>query len=773
MRILKIKLAIILLNMFTITFNIQSQCNCTTSVTNPSTTSEFGTTTTVSGYCKQITGTFTIDHNMEFINSNLDMQPNSQIIVNSGVTLKFTNTKTNNCTNWKGILLTDASSNIETYSNTQISGASIAIEAPLGGNINLIDTKMLNNYYTIKAEKNISINYQNVEQTRNASSTYGIYIFNPTNASLTINNSKFISVNSNAINISDGTMSSLNVNSSQFDGGFRSIQCKNIIGTKLIKNSKFINSTGYNIDFWGGNGGTVTLDTFDNCYGAVLAHDNENGAITINNNVIQNQRLGIWVYLNKSTATTTINLNKLYTMDSIGIICNGFAMGANPTTTINENILDYCNKGLLFENYTNASAVNNVLTLIRSKGIILNNTNNCSFTFNSLSASSLGVTEGFDLDMSMGNNINCNNTNYTYRGFHSNNTCGTTRLYNNHFGRHNTGLKIENLSYIGKQYDHYNTWLDTSNYYNLGAENLNPNQSFVLNSEFKVSSVYNTPLHPSNSGNGFFFVVLNNTPVAIKECQQTTPEEEERNSNLRIMIDPYSGANTPETETNKWESNRYLYQELKQHPNYQLQDATLASFANSQSNTNINSFYEVVKAISEGRYNDANSINNAINTTKIYEENLKVINNLFLQNGSYTTNQINTIYSIASQCPNTGGSAVFIARSLYRFHIDPSVSFDHLNCQTIQNRSSNSNISSIEVMPNPASNSIQLILNEKVENGILEILNYQGGLMKVIKDYNSTNLKELDIRELNSGMYILRITKNNQIIYAGKFVKIN
>lgn len=777
MNVLKIRLGLLCLVMFAsaFTFNLKAQCNCSNSVTNPTTTSEFGTTTTVTGYCKKITGTFTIDHNMEFINSNLDMQPGSQIIINSGVSLKFTGTNANNCSSWKGILFTDNTSTFEAFSNSSISGASNALEAPNGGIISINDSKLLNNIYSIYAKNRLSINLVNIDLIRNTSSVNGIFIDNPMNSTLNISNSRFSGGNSLSLNIKDGTLNALIESNCLFDGGHGAIQMKNIIGTKVIKNSRFINATGYTIDFWGGNGGSVLQDTFEYCKGAVLVHDNENGAINVNNNYIANQTLGIWVYLNKSTAPTTINSNKFDNIDSIGLVCNGIAMGVNPITNINDNSLSYCHKGFLFENYTNATVVSNIFTLIRSKGIILNNTNNCSFTFNNLSANALAITEGFDLDMSMGNNINCNNTNYTYRGFHSNNTCGSTRLFNNYYGHHNTGLKIEFQSYIGVQYHHYNIWLDTAQYSNLGAENLNTNQILIDGSKFWVSTPMNTSLNPSNSGSDFFkYDPLPTIWSLFKECQQTAPEDEERNSNLKLMIYPYNNVTTPEEKANTWESNRYVYQELKQHPNYQLQDATLASFVTSQANSNINSFYEIVKAISEGRYNDANSINSTIVTSELYEENLKQVYNLFLQPSTLSANQITTLLGIANQCPSSGGSAVFIARAMYRQQVNPAVSFDQINCEIIQNRENHREISdSYTIVPNPTNNTIQILNYLQNEDAKLEIINSQGIIVKSIDNFNSINHNIIDIHDLSSGLYIVRLSKGFKTIINSKFIKID
>ena len=68
---------------------------------------------------------------------------------------------------------------------------------------------------------------------------------------------------------------------------------------------------------------------------------------------------------------------------------------------------------------------------------------------------------------------------------------------------------------------------------------------------------------------------------------------------------------------------------------------------------------------------DIKADNTAIETSELWEENQKAVNDVWLSTfakGNYilNTEQLTVIYSVATQCPISGGDAVFQAQSIYR-----------------------------------------------------------------------------------------------------------
>lgn len=741
-------------------------------------------------------GTLTIDANLSLNNITLLMQPNSRIIMRSQ-NLVLDNSKIIGCGGfWHGIGVGSQDAQyLELKNSSIISGAQNAFYQLLDNNGNVYNglktmkvnsnSKLSENNHGIHLNKNLNLTVDNAIFEGgilfgSIPATDAIVLTDLENSAISITHSSFtgmseeyITINGNTanINISNTTivepvnLSLANgIDIENMNGGSLNIQYNTIrgIGTAIVVNKQIGNCY---IDH-------NQINAVSN--NGIQVSSPRSGTFNILNNVLDTVGQGIALENYSNNLPMNVKLNNIKFCRQTGINCNLITNGSN--TLLQYNTIELRpvaqSKGIAISSSSQLKVLENNVNIKNNNGLSLSNSNNCLLKWNTI----IGVaenngSEAIGLDMSLGNNFSCNTTNHTLRGFHSNNTCGNSFLYANQFRIHNTGLRIESGSLIGKQVHHWNTWLDESNYSNLGAENLNSDPILINGSEFTVATALNTAYHPSNSGNGMFKTDPIATPWVIKECLQIAPEDPERNSNLYIMTSAYS-TNTPEEKTNGWESKRYVYRELKAHPEYMQQSGDLASFYTQQANSTLAAFYEVGKALAEDRYTDAAQLNAAISTTEVYESNLKAVYQLLSQTTTWTTTQAQSLLSIAQQCPAQGGSAVFLARDLYTSRVDRSANFDNINCNGVNNRASKENTleSSITIVPNPASDIVQLSNLPTAVTVKVEIYNTQGYLLDS-KHFSTTSTSlDLNIQNYVSGIYFIRISNNNQLLTTRKLV---
>ncbi|MBK8565640.1 MAG: hypothetical protein IPN76_20410, partial [Saprospiraceae bacterium] len=106
-------------------------------------------------------------------------------------------------------------------------------------------------------------------------------------------------------------------------------------------------------------------------------------------------------------------------------------------------------------------------------------------------------------------------------------------------------------------------------------------------------------------------------------------------------------------------------------PNYVqlLAQRALASDALSTANSSYQSLMNSINAARNAQADNLLASNEAITTTKVYEQNEKTVNRVYLATigkGVYSPNAIQQtdLEAVASQCPYTGGKAVLRARGL-------------------------------------------------------------------------------------------------------------
>ncbi len=172
-------------------------------------------------------------------------------------------------------------------------------------------------------------------------------------------------------------------------------------------------------------------------------------------------------------------------------------------------------------------------------------------------------------------------------------------------------------------------------------------------------------------------------------------------------------------------------------------------------------------------------LNDNIEINKQFEENEKKINDIYLstisrQNHVFSVDQKITLESIIYQCPFAGGSAVYLARAMYRM-INPTVVYeDNSTCSQLglfrKKQQVINKINDSYVYPSPTDKYIILvysIFNEKKT----EIDIYNSKMEFVKREYLEFNegQKFINVETLTSGIYIYTIIQDNQVLSGGKF----
>lgn len=146
-------------------------------------------------------------------------------------------------------------------------------------------------------------------------------------------------------------------------------------------------------------------------------------------------------------------------------------------------------------------------------------------------------------------------------------------------------------------------------------------------------------------------------------------------------------------------------------------------------NTNIMDLARTSKVLSADSVKAANA---NVATTEWMDLNTKQVNEIYLSTigsevDTFTTAQVNALYSIADQCPMVGGEAVFRARALYALVNNEQDFDDPLLClqQGIIVKSlkpQDTGVGQATVVPNPAMNAATVVLQEELDNPVVFVV---------------------------------------------------
>ncbi len=174
--------------------------------------------------------------------------------------------------------------------------------------------------------------------------------------------------------------------------------------------------------------------------------------------------------------------------------------------------------------------------------------------------------------------------------------------------------------------------------------------------------------------------------------------------------------------------------------------------------------------------------NSGIATNLVFESNKYAVNDIYLSTVAkdileFNQIQTDTLMAIAFQCPLTGGSAVYEARSLLAMALD-TVYNDSLLCSGVDNRGSGkvgeNKENGFSLFPNPAKQEVNVLLpGNSLQNGKVVISNAMG--IRVV----DRPIRKGDVRvtiktsSLAPGFYLLTIFDSKTKIFSEQLVIIH
>ena len=169
--------------------------------------------------------------------------------------------------------------------------------------------------------------------------------------------------------------------------------------------------------------------------------------------------------------------------------------------------------------------------------------------------------------------------------------------------------------------------------------------------------------------------------------------------------------------------------------------------------------------------------NVAISTSLTMESNRKDILDIYYRTftrGIFTfdSSQAATIYSIASQCPLTGGKPVIVAQILYKYINDTVVFNGDTLCEGNESRMGYESFDPVNstVYPNPACDRATLTYKlNREQTGWLVVYNPLGEEKIRLRLVSKSNLKQFSCSLLSPGIYFYSVLEKEHISSYGKF----
>ena len=223
-----------------------------------------------------------------------------------------------------------------------------------------------------------------------------------------------------------------------------------------------------------------------------------------------------------------------------------------------------------------------------------------------------------------------------------------------------------------------------------------------------------------------------------------------------------------------------------------INDTVITNFKTNVANYNMGKLLETDVLINQGLINDDNNIltqaeqtNNIVSIESI-EQNQKEVNEIFIRyaknNNHFNHADKQRLKQLAALCPESDGTAVYQARTLAsKFDntlyynecelIDPLNAGSNSSHKATEIKNTISSNNELSIFPNPAENKLYINFNNLSEPDNIEILVYSS-LGELVKKtiYKGVLNYELDITEINSGTYFIKIVKNNLNIKTEKLV---
>jgi hypothetical protein len=279
--------------------------------------------------------------------------------------------------------------------------------------------------------------------------------------------------------------------------------------------------------------------------------------------------------------------------------------------------------------------------------------------------------------------------------------------------------------------------------------------------------------------NGAGFVTCNNTTQtnALVDCSSfpsslaIIEREEYVGTSLR------AGRDTNNLPDRQLQYTRFAYRMLSKNPqwlNLNTPDDTLyQNFYAQYQQQNIGAMRTAEIAADSGNAATVNGICTSLNCTNIQEHNFKLVYEIYSRSWlvdslQFTSSDSTTLLIIANSDPNSAGRAVYSARVLLDLPIDY---FDIISQRYNQLQPEQQESTNLEVYPNPAQEVITIEFDQITSSIILiEIVDITGKTVfrQVLTPGNL--LYQVNVHELNPGMYILRANTSDMHIGTSRLI---
>lgn len=383
----------------------------------------------------------------------------------------------------------------------------------------------------------------------------------------------------------------------------------------------------------------------------------------------------------------------------------------------------------------------------------------------------------------------CNDINRARDGILFTGVQNDYRIFNTTFNKHSTALHYEMAAPFGcNQLHRGNLWVTNSGgstQTTLDAI-FNGNASFVFQSLYRVNTSHlpnpnKVSVNGAGNANNWFL----NESESEATCENgedafcgddplelTDPPEEFINDGDEWAANPQS-----EEQYNAvhWTAQRNLYGKLMRNTGFTNSSEAIFDFYSDGQSGNLGKFYSIEMGVANLHDNevsdsiiaiilaDLQSINTGIVTTTEPEANLKSMNAVLLSallndDWDFSTAEKASIDTVASFCPQVGGSAVYLARQLQENWRQPDWSLSE--CTLPSERSSQSSITSTEWVfyPNPASDMIHIRLPEvRLNESLVAIFDLTGKLAVSARIPVGEETASIPLNDLPPGTWFVRI----------------
>lgn len=574
-------------------------------------------------------------------------------------------------------------------------------------------------------------------------------------------------------------------------------------------------------------------------YGVYVLNSISNN-IHIANNSINNCSAGIYNLRQGVNASGAININGNAISASGGaIVSSGIrlqdltAAQQSKNIFVNVNNISGVETGISLDNVKASAQVSgNTITLnslnaagAARRGILLTNAGaGPGGNYNDVSSNTIngGITaptlattgiKGIYAYLSPNTNVTCNTVNNVGQSLVFEGTCSPSTVNNNAMNTAWDGIVLTNSGIIGAQGSTAaasdNLWAGAgttaANFVNSQALANNSNGAsspfYVrssspdynpLSTKNKLSTgssipFYNTASPSAGCGGGIGGIITGGGSGGGGEAR--IAETTSGTATSAILPDQQISSSATQypvyTSQSRVFDQQAAYEYLQNNPS--LIKGKYKKLYDSLSSTAIGACQKFNKAIQQNDTVLARSINNSFTAATLIEQNHQTINKYLLDgltNGKYALalKEKNMVQAIASQCPLTGGRAVFQARILYNILIGRDTIFMD-NCEAtfanVQLKEDNRNYnagftaeaSAVKLYPNPSGGNF--ILQYHIAgnaNAVFELYDITGKKVDAVRLNSTITVAEIKENALENGTYFYRVLVSGRVIKSDKLI---